>query len=189
MKAILIFKYKIDSIEKLFTVEKQDILLMEGIKEKMADKIYTSLKNALKTTTCAKLMVASNIFGRGFGEKKIDLIIQENPEITEQKFLKHLPEFYQFLEKINFKCKKEITPKKVSNLFENMNIIFTGFRNKEWEDKITANGGNIVSSISKKTSLVVAADINDNSSKIVKAKELGVKIISKEDFMRSYNFS
>jgi DNA ligase (NAD+) len=199
--------HKIDSIEKLFTVEKQDILLMEGIKEKMADKIYTSLKQALQTTTCAKLMVASNIFGRGFGEKKIDLIIQQNPdilnkklitklnptegvaELTEKKFLKHLPEFYQFLEKINFKCKKETTPKKESNLFENMNIIFTGFRNKEWEDKITANGGKIVSSISKKTSLVVAADINDNSAKLVKAKELGIKILSKEDFIKSYNFS
>lgn len=199
--------HHIDSIEKLFTLDKKDILLMEGIQEKMADKIYTSLKNTLAHTNCVKLMAASNIFGRGFGEKKLQLIVQSNPdilnkklltklnptegvaELTEKKFLKHLPEFYQFLEKINFKCKKEEVKKVISNRFDNMNIIFTGFRNKEWEEEIKANGGNIVSSISKKTSLIIAADPNEDSAKLNKGRELNITILSKEDFMKKYNFS
>jgi len=69
---------------------------------------------------------------------------------------------------------------------KDMAIIFTGFRNKDWEDRIKEGGGRVVTSVSKNTTLVVAADPDDNTGKIAKAKELGITIISKEEFEKQY---
>jgi NAD-dependent DNA ligase len=64
-------------------------------------------------------------------------------------------------------------------------IVFTGFRNKEVEEKLEKVLAKVTTSVSKKTDLIVAANPNEESSKIVKAKELGIKIMSKDDFMNS----
>ena len=68
--------------------------------------------------------------------------------------------------------------------FANKKIVFTGFRDKEIEDELENIGSKISSSVSKNTDLVIAANINDKSSKIIKAKELKIKIISKEEFYK-----
>jgi NAD-dependent DNA ligase len=49
-------------------------------------------------------------------------------------------------------------------------------------DKI---GSKVTTSISKNTDILIAADTTEKSSKIVKANELNVKIISKDEFYKS----
>jgi len=66
--------------------------------------------------------------------------------------------------------------------FAGKTIVFTGFRNKEWEAMIKAAGGNVTTTISKKTNLLVAKDPDENSSKITKAQEFGIEVISIEEF-------
>ena len=66
-----------------------------------------------------------------------------------------------------------------------MIICFTGFRNKEWEKLIELNGGKIGSTVNSKTTLLVV-NTDDNTSKIVNARKLGVKIMSKETFENEY---
>ena len=105
-----------------------------------------------------------------------------------------LPVFYEFLKELGItKCK---APKKVvvepteashAEEIKGKSFVFTGFRNKEWEEKITALGGKISSSVSKSTFLVVAADINDTSAKVTKGKELGI-LISKDAFAKRFGF-
>jgi len=82
--------------------------------------------------------------------------------------------------------KKYFPPKAPKKLLKDMAVIFTGFRNKDWEDKIKEGGGRVVTSVSKNTTLVVAADPDDNTGKITKAKELGITIISKNEFEKQY---
>jgi len=196
-----LYKSGFDSIESLFKLTKKDLLALDGIQEKGADKIFNALQKSLEKTTCPKLMVASNLFGRGFGEKKIEAIVATNPEIlefkvikklkptdgvagiTETKFMEKLPEFYKFAKRIGFKCTKKLPPQETSGAFEGMTVVFTGFRNKEWEEKIKAAGGKMGTTVSKNTSLVVAADVEEESEKLKKAKELGVKVVGKEGFM------
>ena len=199
----------IDKIEDLFSLEKKDLLLIPGIQEKGAEKIYTSLRASLTTVTCAKLMAASNLFGRGFGEKRLQLILDHHPQIEqlkplgalqsiegvgavmEKQFLEKLPLFYAFAKKIGFdRCgvAAPSPPKKRSSplvaTMAGQNIIFTGFRSKELEEQVIERGGKIASGVTKNTTLVVAMDVNEESSKLKKARELGVRIISKEEFLK-----
>ncbi|RNI27940.1 NAD-dependent DNA ligase LigA [Rufibacter immobilis] len=59
--------------------------------------------------------------------------------------------------------------------------VFTGYSREELQDTITANGGKVVSSISKKLSFLVAGD-KMGPSKLEKATTLGVKILSEAEF-------
>lgn len=76
-------------------------------------------------------------------------------------------------------------PKLLSCKMAQEQIVFTGIRNKEVEAYIIANGGKIASTVSKNTTLVVAKDPNGSSNSIVKAKELGIKVMSFEEFKAS----
>jgi NAD-dependent DNA ligase len=69
--------------------------------------------------------------------------------------------------------------------FAGKKIVFTGFRDKEIEEELENVGAKITSTVSSNTNLVIAGDINDQSSKIVKAKELDIELISKEDFYKA----
>ncbi len=79
---------------------------------------------------------------------------------------------------------KEETDKISTGLMEfaNKTIVFTGFRDKDIESKLENIGVKLTSSVSKNTDFVIAADINEESNKILKAKELKITILSKEQF-------
>lgn len=81
--------------------------------------------------------------------------------------------------------KKEKGKTGVYNKYANKTIVFTGFRDKEVEDLLDKIGSKITTSISKNTDILIAADTTEKSSKIVKANELNVKIISKDEFYKS----
>jgi len=51
-------------------------------------------------------------------------------------------------------------------------------------EKLVANNGGQVKSVSKELTFLVVADPNEVTSKITKAKKLGVNIISEQDFLR-----
>jgi len=71
----------INSIEKIMSIDKSDLLSIIGFKEKMIDKIYTNINTRIKTLTILDLMIASNTFGHGLGEKKLTKIIHSHPDI------------------------------------------------------------------------------------------------------------
>jgi len=68
--------------------------------------------------------------------------------------------------------------------YSNKTIVFTGFRDKDVETILEKLGTKITNSISKNTDILVASNPDENTAKINKAKELDVKIISKEQFYK-----
>jgi NAD-dependent DNA ligase len=66
-----------DSIPKIIAMSKDDFLTVDGFKEKTAAKLHTGIKDRLNTVSIGTIMSASNLFGRGFSDKKIDLILTE----------------------------------------------------------------------------------------------------------------
>jgi len=63
-------------------------------------------------------------------------------------------------------------------------VVCSGFRDKEFEAWIVEQGGEVRSTISKKTTLLVVSDLDvTKSSKIRKAIELGIEIRSRDSFI------
>ncbi|MDE5891516.1 MAG: NAD-dependent DNA ligase LigA, partial [Acetatifactor sp.] len=60
-----------------------------------------------------------------------------------------------------------------------------GSRN-ELKDVIEQRGGKVTGSVTSKTECLINNDIASNSSKNKKAKELGIPILTEEDFMAKY---
>jgi hypothetical protein len=61
-----------------------DAAVHPRINEKTADTLLESLANVLASLDCLKLMHASNVFGRGIGLKKLELIAEALPAIISQ---------------------------------------------------------------------------------------------------------
>ncbi|RHV67966.1 NAD-dependent DNA ligase LigA [Clostridium sp. OM02-18AC] len=87
----------------------------------------------------------------------------------------------------------ELTIEKVSEnteaaVFAGMTFVITGtvehFANrKELQAAIEARGGKATGSVTAKTTYLINNDVTSNSSKNKKAKELGIPIISEQDFL------
>ena len=127
--------------------------------------------------------------------KKLINSIMGFEEKTTSKIIDNLDNFITFLNKfLKIKPNLLITNniENESNIpglnlkdYEKKIIVFTGFRDKEIESELDKINSKVNNSISKNTDLLIAADINEQSSKINKAKELQIKIISKEQFYKS----
>ena len=61
-------------------------------------------------------------------------------------------------------------------------VVMTGVRDKKMEAEIIKLGGVIQNTVNSKTTILIAKDVNSSSSKIKKAEDLNVKIISYDDF-------
>jgi len=74
-----------NTIPKIINMMIDDFLKVEGFKITMANKIYNGIKEKTTGASLITLMSASNLFGRTLGEKKIELIMNEYPDILISK--------------------------------------------------------------------------------------------------------
>jgi hypothetical protein len=58
---------------------------VEGFKKTMATKIYNGIREKLDAAPLVAIMSASNIFGRGFSDKRMELIMESHPTILVSK--------------------------------------------------------------------------------------------------------
>jgi DNA ligase (NAD+) len=72
------------------------------------------------------------------------------------------------------------------NALAGQQVVLTGFRNAEMEALMKQAGIRVATGVSKKVSLVIAADPEADSSKLVKARELNIPIVSKDAFVKTY---
>ena len=199
-----------NTIEKILAMKKEDFLKLDGFKETMAEKVYTGIQEKIQSISLVKLMSATNLFGRGLGERKIKPIMDSIPDIltssdteqekidkvlkvkgmakkTAQAFVEKIPQFLMFLKQANleYKLQEASAPKieidKSHPLFEKK-IVITGFRNKDLENNILSKGGEIATSVSKNTFIVIAKDPEDESGKVLQAKEKNIPIMSMDAF-------
>ncbi len=70
-----------DTIPKIIKMTKNDLLTVQGFKDKMADKIYSNIQTGVANSSLLTLMAASNILGRGLSEKKLEPILEAYPDI------------------------------------------------------------------------------------------------------------
>jgi DNA ligase (NAD+) len=89
---------------------------------------------------------------------------------------------------VNFMSEKKVI---VSGFFTDKTFVLTGtlsnLSREEAGDKIISFGGKVSSSVSSKTDYLIAGE--NPGSKLNKAKQLGVKILSEEEFLKELNKS
>jgi len=109
-------------------------------------------------------------------------------EVSILKWLhdeRNVAEFEELLQHLQFSPEK---PFNDLDVLEGKTFVITGslhkYKNRgELESVIRKLGGNVSSSVSKKTSYLVNNDVNSTSSKNKKANELGIEIISEDQFI------
>lgn len=163
-------------------------------------KLFESLRNKLSSVSEPAFFAAVDIFGSLIAEKRLEKVYETFGTLdvtaselnsipgfgneTTKVYQQNLPSLRywkglcnnQLSGLIHFKQKE-----KVSDELKDLAVVFTGIRDSEMEDRIKKNGGKVLSSVSKSCNLVITKDINSSSSKIKKAKDLGIKVISYED--------
>lgn len=193
-----------DTVKKLLKITKDDLLQLEGIKDKSAERIMEAIDKIRAGLTQLDWMVVSCVFPN-LGRKLLGKIMESIPNATElddeslreeligkgfkkqgEIFADNLPRFKKFYSTIKDEYKKEekvIQKKeKKNNKFKDLIVVFTGVRDKELEQTIIEGGGQVVSGVSKKVNLVIAKDINSSSNTIKKADELEIQIVAYEEF-------
>lgn len=204
-----------DTIPKILHMKEIDFLKVDGFKDKMAKKVYTSIRTQIEKATLSKLMSVSNIFGRGMGEKRIDVVLEKYPNIltdtktthtqkieniiklsgfakkTAELFVSNIDRFLKFIEEAGLqhklKIKTDVTVEKdESHPLFGKSIVMTGFRDKTIEERIKSYGGKIGSSVSKNTFIVLVKDLDETTGKAGKAKKLGVTLMLPEQFNKKY---
>ena len=73
-----IIKAGFDSVTKIIRMTVSDLLKVEGFKEKTATKLYNGIQEKINSASLITIMSASNVFGRGFSEKRFELIMDPN---------------------------------------------------------------------------------------------------------------
>ena len=200
------FSYGLNTLEKILKAKVSDFEKIDGFGKKLAERTYTNIKNGLKDVPLYLLIAASSTLGFGLGIKKVKKIFDTLPNILEDKNvllydklmdveglshkstiqiidnLQKTRDFYTMI-------KPFVTLTIISSIDKtNMKVCFSGFRDIELETKIESQGGKIVSSISKNTSYLIVKNENDSSSsKIEKAKQSNVPIITVSDFTKLFN--
>lgn len=194
----------IHSAADLYYLSTDDIMSLDRKKEKSANNLYNSIQDS-KQRDLSRLLFAFGI--RHVGEKaakilsnrfgSLDNLLNASPdELTEirdigettaqsicswreQEQSKHIIEKLRQAG-VNFIGEQTVT----SNKLEGMTIVATGsltlFTRKEINDLIESLGGKASSSVSKKTSYVVAGE--NAGSKLKKAEELGIPVLTEVEF-------
>jgi DNA ligase (NAD+) len=70
-----------DSIIKILTLTKEDLLTLDNFKDTMANKIYESIQKSIEELDILILAHASNIFGHNFGSRRLKKIFEIYPKI------------------------------------------------------------------------------------------------------------
>jgi len=74
-----IIKAGYDSVPKILNMTVDELKSVEGFQLKTANKIHDGIKEKIAAASLVTLMSATNIFGRGFSEKRIELIMDAYP--------------------------------------------------------------------------------------------------------------
>jgi len=188
---------------------KDEIVEMEGFGQKSYDNLMESLERA-KETTLPRVIYSLGIANIGLANAKVicrhfdndldrirhasleevsdidtigpviagNLVAYFRDEDNDRR-LDHLMSFLHI---------QEDSPKQ-EQIFEGMNFVITGslvhFGNRsEAKELIESLGGKVTGSVTKKTNYLINNDIQSNSSKNKKARELGIPILSEEDFQK-----
>ncbi|MDO4331026.1 MAG: NAD-dependent DNA ligase LigA [Lachnospiraceae bacterium] len=187
------------------------IVQMEGFGQKSYDNLIASVKKA-SHTTLARMIYGLGIAGIGLANAKMlcrkfrfdfdamrhasyeDLVeVDGIGDVLAKAWLEHFgnqknnERVDRLLKELEFEQETVVSEEEA--VFAGKTFVITGslehFSNrKALQELIESKGGKAAGSVSAKTSYLINNDTTSNSSKNKKAKELGIPILSEEDFLK-----
>lgn len=197
----------VGSIPDLYKLAMDDFLKLPATKDKMAKKLFDNIQ----ATKAAPLAMFLNGLGiEGAGQTTWEKLLEVFPSLDKLRkaSLDDVIAIDGFAEKsarqivdglrrqstlIDELLEVGVSPEAPlaagdgPRPLDGMTFVITGALSrprKEIEDLIKKSGGRMGSSVSKATSVLVTNETDSTSSKMVKAKELGLKIWSEAELMR-----
>jgi DNA ligase (NAD+) len=194
----------------LYKLRKEQLLELPRFAERSAQNLIDAIEKS-KTTTLARFLFALGILHVGeFAAKQLarnfekldDLYRVEADRVMEikqmgEKLAASISSFFSEKENLRTFAELKKLGLKLTNpdfvpegetkkgLFNGMTFVITGTLSRpreEFEAMIEQNGGRTAGSVSKKTSYVLAG--KEAGSKLEKARESGVKVLTEEQFMK-----
>ena len=204
-----------DSIPKIIKMSVDDFLTVDGFKDKTAAKLYNGIKESLASSSLVTLMSASNLFGRGFNEKKLELIMESYSNVllskesnsqkinkiasikgigdkTAEAFVIGISDFIKFMHEAELN-NKLLSSAAVKNTVINEShplfgktIVMTGFRDANIQEDLKNVGAKLGASVSKNTFMVLVKDLSEDTGKAADARTIGVPLMTPEVFKKKY---
>ncbi|MBO7329500.1 MAG: hypothetical protein J6W00_12110 [Lentisphaeria bacterium] len=199
--AKLMKKFHIRHLKELFDLTKEDILLLDGFAGKSAENLYNEIQKA-RTVDDFQLLAALNIPGVGANIAKLILerfsidALRNAPEDSLAEISGIGPERAQAVHSALRERSGEldellnaVTIRSADAAAADLpGICFTGKMPEKrsfYENLAKVHGYTPMDSVTAKLAVLVAADVNDNSSKLKNARKLGVKILALDEFLAS----
>lgn len=199
------------TIQAILALTPAEITALDGFQRKSAEMIVQAIAEAVQRAKCEDWVIASNKLGRGIAYRKLQMILEHHPlfamrtqlpseadlikipgiqKATAAKFLEGIPQVLVFLQthaawcleapRPSSEAKEGVPP--VSKTCENFYVVMTGARDKALQEAIVACGGTLQNAVSSKTTHVIAANPTENTSKLQKARERDIPILTPDAF-------
>ncbi|MGH7493055.1 MAG: NAD-dependent DNA ligase LigA [bacterium] len=204
----LVDKGLVKSYADLYFLKKEKLSELERMAEKSAQNIVTAIDKS-RDVSFDRFLYAlgmrhvgehmSRVLAKQFGsleslqkadQERLQQIHEVGPQVAESvtrffKERKNVATIAKLL-KGGVKIRELARPKAPDQKFTGKTFVFTGalekFSRDEAERMVDEHGGRASGSVSKKTDFVVAGP--GAGSKLEKARELGVKVVSEEEFLK-----
>lgn len=191
----------------------QEITQMEGFGEKSYNNLIESIEKA-RETTLPRVIYGLGIENVGVANAKLlcrhfrfSLEALRVADVEELSAIDGIGEviagsIYEFfhnaerMEQLDHLLQEvriavETVEEEGSQTLSGMSFVITGslvhYENRNaLKDEIEAKGGKVTGSVTSKTTCLINNDTASQSSKNKKAKELGIRILSEEEFMQEY---
>jgi DNA ligase (NAD+) len=196
----------VKTVADLYRLKKEQLIGLERMGELSAQNLLDAIA-ASKCRGLARLIAGLSIYG--VGETMGPLLVQEFPSLdallaaSKEELAgvkgfgpKRAESIYNFfhspageklvqdLRDAGVKLTEDVKPKITSGPLVGKTVVVTGtlehYSRKQIEDVIALHGGKATSSVSKKTDYVIAGD--EAGSKLDKARQLGVPVLTEQEF-------
>jgi len=191
----------------------EEIVEMDGFGQKSYDNLIAAAEKA-SHTTLPRMVYGLGVAGIGLANAKMicrhfkndfeamrHATVEELVEIDGigEVLAQAWTEFFSdgknnaivdhLLAELTFEAEDEESSEGADEAFAGMNFVITGslehFKNrKEMQELIERRGGKVTGSVTSKTNYLINNDVASSSSKNKKARELGVPILSEEEFLK-----
>jgi DNA ligase (NAD+) len=174
-----------NSVSKIVNMKKEEMEKIDGLGAKSAGKICENIRARMSAVSIVTLMSASNLFGRGFGQKKLEPIMEMWPTILtdvltkEEKvakvmqvkgvahksaelFVDNIEAFNEFMSQLKVSVPIQ-TQTQTNNIDEThalykKTVVLTGFRDKKLGEQLKMVGAVQGATVNKNTFALIMKD-------------------------------